>query len=152
MLYGIKATLMPTKIFVNLPVKDLDKTIEFFTALGYRFDPRVTDENATCMIVDENIYVMLLVEKFFGQFTRKKIADAHETTEAIICLSAESKNAVNEIIEKAVKAGATTPMPPQDHGWMYQHGFQDPNGHLWEFAYMDEAALAAQSAQQSETK
>ena len=127
---------MATRIFVNLPVKDLKKSIGFFEKLGFSFNPQYTDENATCMIVGENIFVMLLVESFFQRFTKKPIADAKSSTEAIVCLSVESRARVEELVAAARAAGGTTPMEPQDHGFMYQHGFQDLDGHLWELAYM----------------
>ena len=128
---------MATKIYVNFPVKDLDKSITFFTKLGYTFDFRFTDEKATCMIVDEDIFVMLVAEPFFKTFTEKEICDATRTTETIISLSAESKAAVDKLIKKAVDAGGKASHEPKDYGWMYQHGFQDPDGHLWELIYMD---------------
>ena len=96
---------MTTKIFVNLPVKDLNKTIEFFTKLGFRFNPQFTDENATCMIVGEDIFVMLLVEKFFKTFTKKEICDTSKNTEVIVALSAESREKVDQMINKAIEAG-----------------------------------------------
>lgn len=133
---------MPTRIFVNLPVKNLPRSVAFFTKLGYRFDPRFTDENATCMIVGENIYVMLLVESFFKRFTHKPICDATKSTEAIVALSAESRDEIDDLVARAVAAGATTPRAPEDLGFMYQHGFEDPDGHLWELVHMDKAALA----------
>ena len=132
---------MTTQIYVNLPVKDLDRSIGFFTRLGYRFNPQFTDENATCMIVADNIFVMLLGEKFFQTFTAKTICDATQTTEMLLCLSCGSRAEVDEQVRKAVAAGATTPRAPQDHGWMYGHGFEDLDGHLWELAYMDMSAL-----------
>ncbi|GAB4054262.1 VOC family protein [Spirosoma litoris] len=132
---------MATKIFLNLPVKDLNKSVEFFTKLGYSFNAQFTNEDGTCMIISEDIYVMLLVEKFFKSFIKKEIADASKTTEAIICLSADNREAVDEVVKKAVAAGATTPTEAQDQGFMYSHGFQDLDGHLWEFVYMDPAAV-----------
>ena len=132
---------MTTQIYVNLPVKDLDRSIGFFTRLGYRFNPQFTDENATCMIVADNIFVMLLGGKFFQTFTAKTICDATQTTEMLLCLSCGSRAEVDEQVRKAVAAGATTPRAPQDHGWMYGHGFEDLDGHLWELAYMDMSAL-----------
>ncbi|AUD03710.1 VOC family protein [Spirosoma pollinicola] len=132
---------MATKIFVNLPVKDLNKSVEFFTSLGYNFNPQFTDENATCMIISEDIYVMLLVEEYFKSFTKKEIADTKISAESIICLSAESREGVDEWVSKAVSAGATTPNEPQDQGLMYGHGFQDLDGHLWEIMYMDPSAI-----------
>jgi uncharacterized protein len=128
---------MATQIFVNLPVKDLQKSVQFFTKLGYTFDPQFTDENATCMIVGENIFVMLLVESFFKTFTRKAVCDATQSTEVLMGLSAESRAKVDEIVAKAVAAGGTIPIEPKDHGFMYQHGYQDLDGHLWELFYME---------------
>jgi len=128
---------MPTQIYVNLPVKDLDRSVGFFRQLGYGFDPKFTDDNATCMIVGENIFVMLLVEKFFQTFTSKVIADASRTTEAIVCLSADSRAAVDALVDKALAAGGTASGEVQDHGWMYGRSFQDLDGHLWEVVHMD---------------
>ena len=132
---------MTTQIYVNLPVRDLDKSIAFFTQLGYKFNPQFTDQNATCMIVGESIFVMLLVEKFFQTFTPKQICDASKSTEVILCLSCDSRDAVDALVRKAVAAGATTPNPPKDHGFMYGHGYQDLDGHLWELMYMDISAM-----------
>ena len=132
---------MATKIFVNLPVKNLSKSIEFFTRLGYTFNPQFTDETATCMIVSEDIYIMLLTEEKFKMFTKKEIADATHSTEAIICLSADSREKVDEMINKALDAGGTTPNEKQDHGFMYGWGYQDLDGHLWEVMWMDPGAI-----------
>jgi len=129
------------QIYVNLPVKDLDKTVDFFTKLGFTFNPQFTDKNATCMIIESNIYVMLLVERFFQTFTNKSICDTTKDTEVIIALTAESREKVDGMLRKALEAGGTEPRPTQDHGWMYQRSFQDINGHLWEVIYMDEKAL-----------
>jgi uncharacterized protein len=129
---------MSTQIFVNLPVKNLERSVGFFTALGYRFNPQFTNENATCMVVNEgHIYVMLLVEDFFATFTPKPIADASRSTEVLLCLSCESRFAVDALVAKAVAASAHTPYEAKDHGFMYQHGFQDLDGHLWELMWMD---------------
>ena len=132
---------MITNIFVNLPVKDLNKTVEFFTKLGFTFNPQFTDENATCMIVGKDIFVMLLVEKFFKTFTKKEISDTTENTEAIVALSAQSREEVDQMMEKVVGAGGKESRDPQDHGWMYGRSFEDINGHLWEIFYMDESAM-----------
>ena len=132
---------MTTKIFVNLPVKNLNKTIEFFTKLGFKFNPQFTDENATCMIVGEDIFVMLLVEKFFKTFTKKEICDTSKNTEVIVALSVEGREKVDQMINKAIEAGGRESREPQDHGWMYGRSFEDINGHLWEIIYMDENAL-----------
>ena len=132
---------MATKIFVNLPVKDLNKTIEFFTKLGFKFNPQFTDENATCMIVSEDIFVMLLVEKFFKTFTKKEICDTSKDTEVIVALSVESREKVDQMINKALESGGKESREPQDHGWMYGRSFEDINKHLWEIIYMDESAV-----------
>lgn len=132
---------MITNIFVNLPVKDLNKTVEFFTKLGFTFNPQFTDENATCMIVGKDIFVMLLVEKFFKTFTKKEISDTTKNTEAIVALSAQSREEVDQMMEKVVNAGGKEARDPQDHGWMYGRSFEDINGHLWEIFYMDEGAM-----------
>jgi uncharacterized protein len=132
---------MITNIFVNLPVKDLNKTVEFFTKLGFIFNPQFTDENATCMIVGKDIFVMLLVEKFFKTFTKKEISDTTKNTEAIVALSAQSREEVDQMMEKVVNAGGKEARDPQDHGWMYGRSFEDINGHLWEIFYMDESAM-----------
>jgi uncharacterized protein len=140
---------MATKIFVNLPVKDLRKSIAFFTQLGFSFNPQFTDENATCMIVGEDIFVMLVVEPFFQTFTKKPISDAATSTEVIISLSSDSRENVDEQVDKAIKAGATTLNEAQDHGWMYERGFQDLDAHLWSYVYVDMSAVP-QSEQQRE--
>lgn len=132
---------MTTKIFVNLPAKDLNKTIEFFTKLGFKFNPQFTDENATCMIVGEDIFVMLLVEKFFKTFTKKEICDTSKNTEVIVALSVEGREKVDQMINRAIEAGGRESREPQDHGWMYGRSFEDINGHIWEIIYMDESTL-----------
>ncbi|HVJ69629.1 MAG TPA: VOC family protein [Caulifigura sp.] len=123
-------------IFVNLSVKDLERTNAFFTALGYKFNPEYSDKNATCMVVSEAIFVMLLAEPFFQTFTPNTICDATKSTEAIVCLMCETREDVDAIVKKAVKAGGKTYNEPKDHGFMYQHGFQDPDGHIWEYVAM----------------
>ncbi|MGH9837831.1 MAG: VOC family protein [Blastocatellia bacterium] len=128
---------MATKIFVNLPVKNLNKSIEFFTKLGYTFNPQFTDETATCMIISEDIYAMLLTHAKFKTFTPKKICDATKSTEVLVCLSCESRAQVDDLVRKAVAAGGATYNELQDHGFMYQHGFQDLDGHIWELIYME---------------
>lgn len=132
---------MATQIFLNLPVKDLNKSVEFFTKLGYTFNAQFTDENATCMIISEDIYVMLLVETFFQGFTKKEIADTSKVSEVIICLSAENREDVDELVRKAVAAGATTIEEADDQGFMYSHGYQDLDGHLWNIVYMKPTAV-----------
>jgi uncharacterized protein len=132
---------MTTQIFVNLPVKDLSRTVEFFKKLGFAFNAQFTDENATCMIINDNIFVMLLVEKFFKSFTKKEICDTTKDTEVIIALSTDSREKVDKMMQNVFQAGGKESREPQDHGWMYGRSFQDINGHLWEIIYMDEKAL-----------
>ncbi|MBL8525761.1 MAG: VOC family protein [Betaproteobacteria bacterium] len=127
---------MTTQIYVNLPVKNLDKSKSFFTALGYSFNPQFTNEQGACMVVSDTIYVMLLVESFFQTFTRKQIADANKITEAIVCLSVETRAKVDEMVAIAVASGGAAPRKPEDHGFMYQHGFEDPDGHIWELVHL----------------
>ncbi|MBL7712528.1 MAG: VOC family protein [Chitinophagaceae bacterium] len=128
---------MATQIFVNLPVKDLDRSVAFFTQLGYTFNAQFTNEKATCMVISDTIYVMLLTVPFFQTFTSKEIVDAHKAIECSVCLSADSKDAVNEMVDKAVAAGASVPNPATDYGFMYQHSFDDLDGHHWEYVWMD---------------
>jgi uncharacterized protein len=127
---------MATQIFVNLPVKNLNRSVNFFTALGYTFNPEFTNDKATCMIVSDTIYVMLLTETFFKSFINKEICDTNTAHEAIICLSADSREAIDEMVNKAVAAGSPATSEPQDYGFMYNRGFTDPDGHLWEYSYM----------------
>lgn len=128
---------MARKIFVNLSVKNLKKAIEFFTQLGFSFNPQFTDETATCMIISEDIYAMLLTEEKFKTFCPKEICDTSKSLEVLTCLSCESRQEVNELVSKAVGAGGKIYNEPQDHGFMYAHGFQDLDGHVWELVYMD---------------
>jgi uncharacterized protein len=132
---------MARQIFVNLPVKNLNKSIEFFTKLGFSFNQQFTDETATCMIVGEDIFVMLLTEAKFKAFTPKEICDARKYTEVLVCLSLESRANVDEMVRKAVAAGGATYSEPQDHGFMYGHGFQDLDGHIWELIHMEPNAV-----------
>jgi predicted lactoylglutathione lyase len=128
---------MASKVFINMPVKDLNKTKAFFEGLGYSFNPQFTDENAACMVISDAIYAMMLTESYFSTFTKKPIADAKKTTEVLIALDAASRDEVIGIVAKAKELGATIYTEAQDHGWMYQHSFADLDGHQWEFAYMD---------------
>lgn len=131
---------MPRNIFVNLPVRDLDRSIKFFTELGFTFNPQYTDETATCMIVSDTIFVMLLTHEKFTQFTPKKICDTAAATEVLICLSLESRAEVDAMTEKALASGGSPSTDPKDYGFMYQTGFQDPDGHTWELVHLDPAA------------
>ena len=128
---------MVTNIFVNLPVKNLANSIEFFTKLGFTFNPQFTDDSATCMIIGSNMFAMLLNEERFQGFAPKPISDAKKTTEVLLALSLESREEVAEMVEKAVAAGGSTYAEPQDHGFMIQHGFEDLDGHIWEVFFMD---------------
>jgi len=127
-------------IFVNLPVKDLNRSVEFFTKLGYTFNAEFTDENATCMVISDTIYVMLLVEPFFKTFTNKEIVDTSKTVEVSIFLSADSRAHVDEMLAKALAAGAVEPKEPQDMGFMYGRDFEDLDGHAWSYMYMEPSA------------
>ena len=132
------------QIFVNLPIKDMARSRAFFEALGLTFNARFTNAQGACLEIGENFYAMLLVEPFFQGFTTKPICNAHQATEVLLALSVDSRAEVEEVVRKAVAAGATTPNAPQDHGFMFQHGFADLDGHQWEVFWMDEAAAPAQ--------
>ncbi|MDD2723144.1 MAG: VOC family protein [Methylovulum sp.] len=127
---------MPKQIFVNLPVKDLNQAKEFFSQLGFAFNPQFTNETAACMVVSDDIFVMLLTEEFFQTFTPKTLCDATTSTEVLMCLSSESREQVDDMVRKAVAAGGSIYNEPQDHGFMYGHGFQDLDSHIWEFFHM----------------
>ncbi|MEO7128513.1 MAG: VOC family protein [Rhodoferax sp.] len=129
---------MTRQIFVNLPIKNMEKSQAFFKSLGFAFNPQFTNEQGACMVISENqSYAMLLVEPFFQTFTKKPVADATQSTEVLVCLSCESRAEVDALVSKARAAGGTVPNAPQDHGFMYGHGFTDLDGHIWELAYMD---------------
>lgn len=132
---------MARMIFVNLPVKDLEKAKAFYTALGFDINPQFTDNKAACIVISEHIFAMLLTEPFFKTFTAKSICDTANSTEVLLCLSCENRSEVDALVRKAVAAGGSTYNDPQDHGFMYAHGFQDVDGHLWECAWMDPAAV-----------
>jgi predicted lactoylglutathione lyase len=139
---------MKRQLFVNLPIKDLNRSMEFFGKLGFTFNMQFTDEKATCMIISDEIFAMLLTEPFFKSFTKKEIPDTSNSSQVILALSVDSREAVDQLVHKAVDAGATTPMEDHDHGFMYQRGFADPDGHLWEVFWMDPAVA---NQQQPET-
>jgi hypothetical protein len=136
---------MHKQIYVNLPVKDLARSREFFSSLGFDFNPQFSNDAGACMIIGENIFAMLLTEPFFQGFTKKRIADTRETTEVLICISCESREEVDALVQKALAAGGRAPNPVQDHGFMYGHGFEDLDGHVWELSYMDAGAIPAQA-------
>jgi uncharacterized protein len=131
---------MSRQIYVNLPIRNMERTQAFFRALGFSFNPQFTNEQGACMVIANGIYAMLLVEPFFQTFTKKPIADASKSTEVLVCLSCESRAEVDELVRKALAAGGKAPNAPQDHGFMYGHGFEDLDGHVWELVYMDPSA------------
>lgn len=130
---------MKTEIFLNLPVKDLNRSMAFFTALGFTFNLNFTDDKAACLEIGENIFAMLLTEEFFKTFTKKQICNTATTTEILMALSFDSREKVDEIITAVVKAGGTEYMEAKDYGWMYQKAFLDIDGHHWEIFFMDES-------------
>jgi len=136
---------MKTKMFLNIAVKDLNRSIAFFTELGFSFNEKFTNDKGTCMIVGENINVMLLVEEFYQTFTKKQICDTKTTSEVLIAISVDSREQVDEIMLKAVKAGGTDYNQANDYGWMYQKTFLDIDGHHWEVFYMDENNIPSNS-------
>ncbi len=131
-----------TKIFVNFPVEVLARSVEFYKNIGYAVDPRFTDETAACIIVAENIFVMLLTREKFKAFTPKAICDAWKSTEVLVALSCESRAQVDETVRKAVAAGGSTYSDPLDYGFMYGHGYQDIDGHIWELIFMEPGSTA----------
>jgi predicted lactoylglutathione lyase len=133
---------MARMIFVNLPVADLPRSVAFYKAIGAEQNLQFSDETAACMILSETIHVMLLTHAKFAQFTPKRIADAHQTSEVLLCVSCENGAAVDEMTEAALAAGGREPREPQDHGFMYGRSFEDPDGHIWEPMFMDMAAAA----------
>ena len=136
---------MSKMIFVNLPVSDLARATAFYEAIGAKINEQFCDATASCMVSSDTIHAMLLTHDKFRQFTPKKIADANETSEVLICISAESRQGVDEMVERAGSAGGNTdPGPKQDYGFMYGRSFEDPDGHIWEVMWMDlQAAMAA---------
>jgi uncharacterized protein len=130
---------MNRNIFVNLPVKDLDRSKAYFAKLGYTFNPQFTDETAACMVISETIYAMLITHARFTDFTAKTIADSSKTTEVLIALSCESKEEVTKIADAAIAAGASEAKEPQDYGFMVVRSVNDLDGHIWEYMWMDPA-------------
>ncbi|HSE07021.1 MAG TPA: VOC family protein [Nocardioidaceae bacterium] len=135
---------MSRMIFVNLSVADLRRSLDFWTGLGFAFNPQFTDDNAACMVVSDDACVMLLTEKYFSTFTTKNVVDATTHVEAIMALSAESREEVDRLAEAALATGGSRANEPQEDGFMYGRSFHDPDGHLWELIYMDPAALEQQ--------
>ena len=134
---------MHDQIFVNLPIKDLPRSVKFFESLGYAFNPQFTDENATCMILGENLFAMLLVEPYFKTFIEKDVSDAHRATEVLLAVPVGSREAVDALVEKALAAGAKEPRPARDLGFMYQRSYDDLDGHAWEVFHMSQMPPAA---------
>ena len=132
---------MHTQIFVNLAVADLPASKAFFEQLGFAFDPRFTNDQGACLQLGENIYAMLLVKSFFRTFTDKALADPRTSVEVLTCLSCASRDEVDALVAKALAAGGRAPRPPQDHGFMYGHSFEDLDGHVWELMHMDVSAM-----------
>ncbi|HWV39149.1 MAG TPA: VOC family protein [Vulgatibacter sp.] len=132
---------MARMIFLNLPVKDLDRSKAFFTALGFEFNPQFTDDTAACMVVNEQAFVMLITEKRFRDFTDRRIADTASHTEALVAVSAGSREEVDAMHAKALASGGSAAMPAVDYGFMYYQSFYDPDGHHWEVTWMDPAAV-----------
>jgi len=133
---------MTTKIFVNLPVKDIVKTKQFFTKLGFTFNDQFTNESAVCMIINPDSYVMLLTYPRFQEFTKKEIADTEKTCQVLVAISAERKENVDNLFEKAIKAGGKEARETQDYGFMYGRSFEDINGHIWEAIWVDSATIS----------
>jgi uncharacterized protein len=132
---------MPRMIFVNLPVKNLDRSMEFFKKLGFTFNPQFTDETAACMVISDTIFAMLLTEAKFKEFTKKAVADATRTTEVMTALSADSKDEVNKLVDAAIKAGGTEDREMMDFGFMFNRSFNDLDGHIWEIVWMDQSQI-----------
>lgn len=128
---------MSTKIFINLPVKDLAASRRFFAELGFAFNQDFADENIECVIIGADIYVMLLVEPYFQTFTKKDVADAAETAEMINALGVDSRQRVDELVDRALAAGGRQADAPRDLGFLYGRSFEDPDGHLWDVIYVD---------------
>lgn len=133
---------MPSKVFINLPVKDLQRSMSFFKNLGFSFNPQFTDEKAGCMVVSDSIFVMLLTETYFKSFIDTQVCDANLQTEVLIALDAESSDEVKAFVCKAESLGAKIYAEAKDHGFMYQHSFADLDGHKWELAYVNMSQLS----------
>ncbi|WP_394184745.1 VOC family protein [Metabacillus halosaccharovorans] len=128
-------------IFINLPVKDVKKSISFFRSLGFEFNAQFTTDDTASMIISDNIFALIMTEDRFKEFSKKEIVDTSTSAEAILCLSADNRDQVDKLVNKAVASGGKISNDPQDHGFMYGWGFQDLDGHIWEVVYMDESAM-----------
>ena len=133
---------MHKQIFVNLAVNDLPKSRAFFESLGFSFKPQFSNDQGACLVIGDNIFAMLLVKDFFKTFTSKPLADPRKSSEVLLCLACESRAEVDTLVAKAVAGGGTAPRTPQDHGFMYGHGFEDLDGHIWELIHMAPAGAA----------
>jgi len=131
---------MATQVFVNLPTTDLDRAKAFYTGLGWKIEPNFTDENAACVVIDENVFLMVLTREFFATFTDKPIADPKTSLQVETALSSESRAAVDALAERALAAGGTEPRDAQDMGFMYSRSFEDPDGNLFSTLWMDPKA------------
>jgi predicted lactoylglutathione lyase len=142
---------MATKIFVNLPVKDLKRSMDFFTQLGYSFNQQFTDDTAASLVITDDIYAMLLTHDKFREFISNEIADTSKTTQVLLALSFDSKEQVDAIADKALRAGGSKAREPKDHGFMYEKSFKDPDGHIWEAFWMDPAFIQQPAKETVET-
>ena len=131
---------MPTSIFLNLPTTDLERAKDFYTSLGFSINPLFSDENAACVVLDDNIYFMVLTREYLGTFTDKQIIDPKTQAQALIALTRDSRAAVDEVLEKGLASGGSSPREPQDLGFMYSRDLEDPDGNILEFFYMEPAA------------
>ncbi|HEY3786885.1 MAG TPA: VOC family protein [Steroidobacteraceae bacterium] len=132
---------MIRQIFVNLPVKDLERSKTFFKGIGFSFNAQFTDDTAACMVISDTIYAMLLTHPKAKQFTSKEIADAHTTTEVFVALTVDNRSQVQELVDRAIRNGAKESRPPQDYGFMFGRSFEDPDGHIWEVFWMDPSQI-----------
>ena len=142
---GTKATT-PHKLFVNVPVKNVQRAIVFFEALGFAFNPQFTDASATCMLLGEDAYFMLLDEKRFTDFSKRPLGDRAKETNALFAFSVDSRAEVDEVVRKAIAAGGSPAVEPQDHGFMYGSSFRDLDGHHWEVFWMDMSAMPSNAS------
>lgn len=131
----------PNQTYVNLPVKNINRTKDFFSSIGFEFNPQFSDDNSACMVINDNTFVMLLSESYFRTFINKPVADVASAAGGIIALSADSREHVDELADKALSAGGKQSKEPADHGFMYVRSFEDLDGHLWEIAFMDMSAM-----------
>lgn len=132
---------MATKIYVNLPVKDLQRSVRFFQGVGFGYNAQLSDESAACMAISDEIFALLLTEARFREIARRPVADTTRTTEVITCLSVESRTRVNQLVDRALAQGGREVREPEDHGFMFGRSFSDLDGHIWEIIYMNQSAM-----------